>query len=705
MSFSPKEIKVDKDKKVLEVIDGELFYNFKDKIQLWHGDARNLHFIEDDSVQLVVTSPPYNVAMDYKTWNDAIPVDDYLEFTRQWIRECYRVLCVGGRMVVNVPSALTQSTGSKIAFVAMDMWNIAVKEIGFLPRDWVVWCLRDDIPIIAQIEDKYWFGTIAELYEIWKLNKEIFLPTLLNKPTVKVIWRRIQSMNKIWSSGLELETTTGTKINCTEDHLFPIFKTTGKDRRQFLCIQRMVRAKELLNFKKRSLLYYLGGKVLNIPQGSKEDYIKGFTVGFFLAEGNKIKRNAKKDIKLNNSVVRWAKVRNMTPVEYVKKRKSGELTWTTGILFSCGIKDQSILRKIGKMFKLRVIKQGKMLQVISHDKNLISLIETYTEGRTAKDKKLLPVCLNTSYKFLKGIFDGFLNGDGCYDSKNKRWIVNICNNHKLTMGIMVLNFILGEGNLFRGPFLYKVKSFKKLFPALRFFIVNKDESNVYYAPIRRVISSDIICPYYNIVLEDIRNKDWNEKKIEKFSGLFLLGNGILTHNSKPFLLKGVTSWGSWLSQSSPFCRDKVEFIIVFSKKQYKLESRGKKSDLTKEEFLRLTKNLWTMIPENHNLHPAPFPLELPLRVIKLYAFPDDLVLDPFVGSGTTALAAKLLNRRCIGVDINPSFLEIAKQRVSQEYLFDSNVIRTYFDFSIDDREEEEVRFRQIELKIDKEEGK
>jgi site-specific DNA-methyltransferase (adenine-specific) len=289
----------------LPVKEGKLFYEFNGQ-QLWEGDARNLHFIPDESVQLIVTSPPYNVAMDYGDWHDVLSVDDYLEFTEQWLKEAYRVLCVGGRLAVNVPACLTQSTGSKIAFVAMDIWNIAIKKIGFLPRDWICW-------------------------------------------------------------------------------------------------------------------------------------------------------------------------------------------------------------------------------------------------------------------------------------------------------------------------------------------------------------------------------------------------------NKPYLLQGITSWGSWLSQSSPFCRDKVEYIIVFSKKDYKLDPRGKQSDLTKDEFLRLSKNLWTMAPENRKLHPAPFPLELPLRVIKFYCFPEDVVLDPFVGSGTTLLACKLLNRKGIGVDYNPDYLKIAKERIAQQTLPLKDVILTKFKFIEDEDYLDKLEYTQLEL--------
>lgn len=306
MSFSPK--KIEPKGKAPEVKKGKLFYDDKN-IQLWNGDARKMDFIPDKTVHVIITSPPYNVAYDYgKDWNDVLSPDDYFEFTKQWIKECYRVLVKGGRLIVNVPAALTQSAGSKIAFVAMDIWNIAVKEIGFLPRDWIIWS------------------------------------------------------------------------------------------------------------------------------------------------------------------------------------------------------------KIGN-------------------------------------------------------------------------------------------------------------------------------------------------------------------------------------------LDSVTSWGSWMSPSSPFCRDACEFIIVFSKEQFKLESKNKETDITKDEFMTLSRNIWRMVPAQRKLHPAPFPLEFPLRAIKFFSFVGDTILDPFVGSGTTVLACKLLKRKGIGVDISSKFLEVAKQRVSQQLLFDNNVVLTKF--LLLDKDNDNLEHKQIEFLEDK----
>lgn len=130
-----------------------------------------------------------------------------------------------------------------------------------------------------------------------------------------------------------------------------------------------------------------------------------------------------------------------------------------------------------------------------------------------------------------------------------------------------------------------------------------------------------------------------------------------------------TNWGSWLSQSAPSLRSISEYILIFSKEKYKLDPRGKKSDLTRSEFLELTKNVWHINPsssgKSRKIHPAPFPLELAYKIIKLFSFPEDLVLDPFAGIGTTLIAAKILRRKAIGVEISPKYVEICSQNLAQ----------------------------------------
>lgn len=131
-----------------------------------------------------------------------------------------------------------------------------------------------------------------------------------------------------------------------------------------------------------------------------------------------------------------------------------------------------------------------------------------------------------------------------------------------------------------------------------------------------------------------------------------------------------TAWGSWQSAANPTLRDIHEYILVFSKGDYKRErkkeEREKKRDtISKEQFMEWTKSIWTMNAESAKKigHPAPFPVELPYRLIQLYSFTNDIVLDPFMGSGTTGVAALMLDRFYIGYEINEEYIQLAERRL------------------------------------------
>ena len=126
------------------------------------------------------------------------------------------------------------------------------------------------------------------------------------------------------------------------------------------------------------------------------------------------------------------------------------------------------------------------------------------------------------------------------------------------------------------------------------------------------------------------------------------------------------AWGSWLSASNPVIRDIHEYCLVFSKEGMSKGNKGK-STLEKDEFMDSTLSIWNISPARAKKigHPAPFPVELAERFINLYSYENDLVLDPFIGSGTTALAAKNLKRSYIGYEINPEYCDLAEKRLSK----------------------------------------
>jgi len=127
------------------------------------------------------------------------------------------------------------------------------------------------------------------------------------------------------------------------------------------------------------------------------------------------------------------------------------------------------------------------------------------------------------------------------------------------------------------------------------------------------------------------------------------------------------AWGSWMSASNPVLRDVHEYILIFSKGSFKRnKSKEQENSIEKEQFMEWTKSVWTMNTESAKKvgHPAPFPVELPYRLIQLYTFKNDVILDPFMGSGSTAIAALNSSRSYVGYDIDPEYIKLAEERIA-----------------------------------------
>ena len=131
---------------------------------------------------------------------------------------------------------------------------------------------------------------------------------------------------------------------------------------------------------------------------------------------------------------------------------------------------------------------------------------------------------------------------------------------------------------------------------------------------------------------------------------------------------GSCAWGSWMSASNPVLRDYHEYILVFSKLSYSKNKAQKKRDtIERDDFIQWTKSLWTFPAVNAKKigHPAPFPVELPHRLINLYSYEGDVVLDPFCGSGTTCIAALKNNRNYIAYEINQEYVSLSQNRIEK----------------------------------------
>jgi site-specific DNA-methyltransferase (adenine-specific) len=144
------------------------------------------------------------------------------------------------------------------------------------------------------------------------------------------------------------------------------------------------------------------------------------------------------------------------------------------------------------------------------------------------------------------------------------------------------------------------------------------------------------------------------------------------------------AWGSFQSASNPCLRDIHEYLLIFSKGDYKLprtkteRSEGRIDTIGKDEFIQQTKSIWSFATESAKRvnHPAPFPVELPKRCIEMFTFLGDIVLDPFLGSGTTAVAAKMTGRKYVGCDLSQEYCAIAEERLIQTEGYSPALIQT-----------------------------
>lgn len=134
-----------------------------------------------------------------------------------------------------------------------------------------------------------------------------------------------------------------------------------------------------------------------------------------------------------------------------------------------------------------------------------------------------------------------------------------------------------------------------------------------------------------------------------------------------------TAWGSWRSSSNPVLRDVHEYILVFSKGTMKRSKGERENTITRDEFLEFTKSIWQFptVSAKRVGHPAPFPVELPYRCIQLYSYKGDVILDPFAGSGSFAIAALKSGRKFLGIDINKDYVELANERIEAWKLLNS----------------------------------
>ncbi len=149
---------------------------------------------------------------------------------------------------------------------------------------------------------------------------------------------------------------------------------------------------------------------------------------------------------------------------------------------------------------------------------------------------------------------------------------------------------------------------------------------------------------------------------------------------------GNCAWGSFRSAGNPVIRDLTERVIIASKGRFdrarsaarrSVEGLPHRNSIGAEDFMASTLDVWSIQPESATKvgHPAPFPIELPAQLISLYTYEDDLVVDPFLGSGSTVVAATMLGRRGVGYDLDSNYVALAQERVAAAATAQTSALR------------------------------
>jgi DNA modification methylase len=626
------------------------------------GDARDMAAVPDASVQLVVTSPPYNVAKDYSDHDDNLSLDQYVSLLNAVWRACYRVLAPGGRLCVNVANT---DRKPYLSLVSLIDEQLRLSGQNWLHRGHIIWdkgaCLSGNTKVYVRNRQT---GVVA-CRRLSSLSdggswKELDVEGYSDSATPKSCWLPICGL---WETdatqGLSLTFTEGCAVVATPDHRF--VRTDGS-----LILAKDIRVGDRL--RRISLTPDFDGSV----PAAFANCDLAWALGLYLAEGS-ISCETENGVR----TLRYHLHRN-------------EHAWINRL--------RSIWEPFGGT--ISSIENGNRLIVSVTGYVVSAIVREFISGRTSHDKLPLNSVLGAPQKWRQAFLQGWLDGDGYFSEQAQRWEGNITGaNQRLIPTLHALARSIGY-RLQHGAGSATAEQDGKRHMVVRWKLYLRES------------------PHHNAVAwDELQVKEITEDSARFFDlaladepHLFVLADGLVSHNSA-----GVsTAWGSFGRASNPTLRDVHEYITVWSKDQLKLEGGGE-SGVTGNQFVAWTRSIWRpeellpelqkkiaekladarkrdkddawiaesiaravwsqavapgetiweMTTESTVAHPAPFPVELPKRVIALYTQPGDVVLDPFMGSGSTAIAARLTGRHYVGYELSAEYCQLAEKRVRE----------------------------------------
>ena len=583
--------------------------------------------IPDNLVDLVVTSCPYNVGIKYSQHQDQMTHEDYLNWMEKVWGECYRVLRPGGRLCVNIDMTANMGDRSKEYYRPLyaDFVNMNRKN-NFMFRTEIAW-YKQNLVGSATAWGCYDEKTRVLTREGFKNFEHIDIKNdefaTLNIETNNVEWQKGSKkfcydyegeMYDLKSKDFDLKVTPNHNMLLRNNYKSELYLREIRDCPKNMTIPQSHNGNmnthdkiedtfilPAVEYGKRSKKEYISDEI----SISMSDWMK--FLGIFFTDGNvdySEKRGSYKVSIYQAKADHFDLIENLLDrLPFSFKRKESKKEW-----YTCSKQLAFWLHQYGQKNNRRI---PPFIQYLSRD-----LKQTFVEwlwiGDGHKSKKNFYLAI-ASPEFLNSLCPILTDIGYSYS-------ISVKSKQK--------------------DKIYNNKLIKSNYPL---YLVNVKKANCYHLAARnRNISTSLYKG--KVYCVEVPN---HTLLVERNGKITWCGN-------------------SYQSPSNPIIRRNHEYVLVWSKDNYKLEGDKEKIDITDKEFQQWTMSMWFIQPETRKLgkHLVPYPEELVRRLIKLYCYKDDIVLDPFVGTGTTAVVAKKLNRKYIGIDNDIDSVNYARKRIA-----------------------------------------
>jgi len=394
--------------------------------------------------------------------------------------------------------------------------------------------LSGDTSLFAEVDEKYGVYKLKELYELHNQGHKIRVPTLLNGRGNKG-WVEVENIVSYGNQSFKRITLSFSRlyVEISENAIIPAFSPglfSGTEKQIYLKFKRVNEIKVTQDMGYNDTLLLATRIPLNIPIRTQNEWDYGFALGYWLAEGS-IERRKHKNTKQSLALLKaLARKKGMTLQEYQKYKT--DIAW---VALSVGQSDferkyVDILQKHFKLLKPYKDKRVNGYQLFSTDLNYIRLIKDYTDGHTSHNKHVKNEIYNRSWKFLEGLLDGYLAGDGYYGKKGDLFQVKMTTNYKLYNDLIFISKALGyDVHLHNGYFAKSPSG--KLFYELSLSISKNWHRHIALGLVKEHIKTveDVSKKEaYNLVLKPIYSQD---EKRTKFNHLYFTACGLLVSDA------------------------------------------------------------------------------------------------------------------------------------------------------------------------------